>query len=139
MAAWFLRQVGLQSDELGVFTDRLLTAFQSGLPVNHPADGQWYATLDAIDSEDNQVAAVVRLSRRRPDGTRKVRRGMVDVEERNRTLFAEPTSTASPASSDLLVTYSFPLLFSLERNLELFREFAGKELGRLRTEVASKD
>src|SRR5438093_2975701 len=53
LAAWFLRQVGLQSDDLEGFTNRLLAAFCPGLPVNHPAGALWFATLDAIDSDDN--------------------------------------------------------------------------------------
>lgn len=129
---WLLGLVGLNSVGLGAFADRLAAAFRPGLEVAHSVPGTWFATLDVIDPEDNQVAALVRLSRRRPEAPQEVHRGIVDVEERNRKLFAEPASDAPRADADLLLTYSFPLLLSLDQNLELFREFAGNELGRLR-------
>lgn len=132
LAGWLLGLVGLNTSSLDEFADRLAVAFRSGLEVTHPASGVWFATLDAIAPEDNQVAALVRLSSERPERPREVRRGVVDVEERNRELFAEPARVALPADEDLLLTYSFPLLLSLDQNLELFREFAGNELGRLR-------
>ncbi len=106
--------------------------FESGVSVTHDGAGQWFATLDVIDIEDNQVAALVRLSRVRPEGTREVLRGMVDVEERNRKLFADRSSSSPLTDADLLLTYSFPLLLSVDQNLRLFREFAANELGRLR-------
>jgi hypothetical protein len=61
---------------------------------------------------------------------------MVAVEQRNRRVFAEPTAAAG--ESDLLLVYSFPLLVSLDKNLELFREFSGKERGRLRGTAPGK-
>jgi len=139
LTGWLLDLVGLNPSGLAAFTDRLVAAFRTGLPVTHSVAGQWFATLEAIDPEDNQVAALVRLSRHRPEIPREVRRGMVDVEERNRVLFAEPAPLPPSADADLLLTYSFPLLLSHDQNLELFREFAGHELSRLRSEAAGTD
>jgi hypothetical protein len=134
LAGWLWDLAGRSRGGLSEFSDRLLAAFRSGVSVTHDAAGQWFATLDVIDPEDNQLAALVRLSRVRPDGTRDVRRGMVDVEERNRKLFADRSSTSSPTDADLLLMYSFPLLLSVDQDLQLFREFAANELGRLRPE-----
>ncbi len=138
LVAWLLSRVGRDGGGPRAFAERLSAAFRSGLPVSHPADGQWFATLDAIEPEDNQAAALVRLSHRRPEAPREVRRGMIDVEERGRKLFAQPTSTPAAADADLLLTHSFSPLLSLDQNLELFREFAANELGRLRGKAASK-
>ena len=60
LAGWLLGLVGLNPVGLGAFAEGLLAAFRSGLAVTHPVAGQWFATLDAIDPEDNQVAALVR-------------------------------------------------------------------------------
>ncbi len=138
LVAWLLSRVGLNPGGGRVFADRLSAAFRSGLSVNHPADGPWFAALDAIDPDDNQAAALVRLSHRLPETPREIQRGMVDVEERNRELFAESASTIAPEDADLLLTYSFSPLLSLDQNLELFREFAANELGRLRAREANK-
>ena len=61
-AGWLIRQLELNSDGLPVFTDSLLKAFRPGFPISHPFAGEWFATLDAIDREDKQVAALIRLS-----------------------------------------------------------------------------
>ena len=45
-----------------------------------------------------------------------------------------PDAALPAQTMDVLLTYSFPLLLSVEQNLQLFREFAGNELGRLRAE-----
>ena len=63
---------------------------------------------------------------------------MVDVEERGRKLFAESGAAFPSSDADLLLTYSFSLLLSFDQNLELFREFAGNELGRLRAKAVNK-
>jgi hypothetical protein len=133
LAGWLLGLIRRNPDGLRAFADHLVAAFRPGFEVGHRASGAWFATLDAIDPEDNQVAALVRLSRQslKTNGPWEVRQGMVDVEERDRKLFSEPDESVG-ADADLLLTYSFPLLLSLDQNLELFREFAGNELSRLR-------
>jgi len=140
LVSWVLQQIGLKPDGLPAFTDALLRAFRPAFRIPHPNTGEWFATLDTIDPQDNQVAAVVRLSRQQPRETREVRSGMVAFEERGRKLFSEPASTNSPADSDLLLAYSFVLFFSIEDNLKLFGEFARNEIGRLRgtSETANK-
>lgn len=116
-----------ESGGLTVFADKLEAAFSNGIEVSHPVAGTWFSTLDTIHPEDSQVAALVRLSHDRPDAPRPASRGMVATTHEQREL------TVPPPDADLLVTYSFPLLFSVERNLDLFREFAQNELGRLRS------
>lgn len=139
VAGWFLGLVGLNPQGLGAFAGQLAAVFRPGFPVTQPAAGTWFATLDAVDPEDNQVAALVRLSRHKPSDPRPdPRRGMVDVEEEERELVVQTEPAGPPAGADLVLTYSFPLLFPLDRNLELFREFAGNELGRLRADPAAK-
>jgi hypothetical protein len=132
--------VGQRPARLSKFALQLEAAFQPWLELTEPAPAEWFATLDVLSPHDNQVAAVVKLSHQRPSGDRtpKVRRGTVEVEERNRKLFAEPVPTASSANADLLLTYSFPLFLSLNKNLDLFREFASNELCRLRGESTSE-
>jgi hypothetical protein len=115
---------------LATFSDRLAAAFSDTVEISHPLAGTWYATLDTIHPEDNQVAALVRLSSSRPAAPRPVARGTVAISHAQREL------TTPAADADLLVTYSFPLLLSVERNLSLFREFALNELGRLRSRTA---
>ncbi|HTU20936.1 MAG TPA: hypothetical protein VMG10_22985 [Gemmataceae bacterium] len=132
LVSWVLQQIGLKSDGLPAFTDALLRAFRPAFRIPHPDAGEWFATLDTVDPQDNQVAALVRLSRQQPREAREVRSGMIAFEERGRKLFAEPASTNCPADSHLLLAYSFVLVFSLEDNLRLFREFAMNEIGRLR-------
>ena len=129
---WLLRQLVGESDDLADFTDSLLNVFRPGYPVTHPTAGQWHATLDAIDPEDSQVAALVRLSRQRPPAPREPRTGIVTFGERGRELFAEPASVNGPGDMDLLLTFSFLLELPLEENISLFREFASNEIGRLR-------
>lgn len=130
---WVRSLVGRKPRELVAFTDRLVTAFQLGIEVTLTESGPRFATLDAIDPGDNQVAALVRLSRNRPKENRsEIRRGMVDLEERDRELFTDSSSAASVEEGDLLLTYSFPLLISVEQNLDLFGEFARNQLIRLR-------
>ncbi len=132
LVGWVLHQIGLKSDAHSAFTDSLLRAFQPSLIVHHPKMGEWFATLDAIDPADNQVSALVRLTRQQPVQPREVRTGMVAFEERGRKLFADPTSPSRLGDADLLLSYSFTPLFSLDDNLKLFREFATNEIGRLR-------
>jgi hypothetical protein len=116
-----------EPDGLATFSDKLIAAFSAGVEVSHPLAGTWFATLDTIHPEDNQVAALVRLSDSRPEAPRPVTRGTVAISHAQREI------TIRSPDADLLVTYSFPLLFSVERNLSLFREFAHNELGRLRS------
>lgn len=132
LAFWLMNRIGLNRDGLTTFAEQLLTSFQVGLLVIDPDNRLWYATLDAIDPEDNQVAALVRLSIHPPKGNCTVRRGMVDDEVRNEEVTFVKASSSSATDSDLLLTYSFPLLLTLQENLDLFREFARNELGRLR-------
>jgi hypothetical protein len=120
------------SGGLASFTDSLISAFGNGVEITHPRAGTWFATLDTIHAEDSQVAALVRLSHGRPgtprpESPRPVTHGMVFIAHEQREL------TVPPPDADLILTYSFPLLFSVERNLRLFREFAHNELGRLRS------
>jgi hypothetical protein len=131
-ARWFIRRLERNSDGLPVSTDSLLQAFRTGFPITHLVAGKWFATLEAIDCEDNQVAALVRLSRLSPLAPAEPRRGMVALEERGRQLFVAPASANHAGNVDLLLVYTFPLLLPLEKNLSLFREFAGNEIGRLR-------
>lgn len=124
------RLLGLVRPEpggLAAFADKLIAAFGDGIEISHPLAGSWFAALDTIHAEDNQVAALVRLSPGRPDASRPVSRGMVTTMHEQRVL------TVPAPNADLVLTYSFPLIFSVERNLALFREFAHNELGRLRS------
>jgi hypothetical protein len=139
LVGWLLHLVGPSPRGLGELTEWLLAAFQRRLPVSDPEAGQWYATLDAIDPADNQVAAWVRLSRNHPPKVVEVRRGLVDFEEPNQGLYPIPAEVPQGEDHDLLLTYSFPILLSNDKNLELFRELAGNELRRLRMEAASKE
>lgn len=109
------------------FADRLAAAFGTGVEVSHPQAGTWFATLDAIHAEGSQVAALVRLSHGRPQAFRPVARGPMTIAHEQREL------TVPSPDADLVLTYSFPLLFSVEHNLSLFHEFAHNELGRLRS------
>lgn len=115
---------------LPAFADKLVAAFSNAVEVSHPLAGTWFATLDRIHAEDNQVAAQVRVSRSRPGVPRPVARETVTLMHEQREL------TIPSPEADLVLTYSFPLLFSVERNLKLFREFAHNELGRLRSDAS---
>lgn len=127
LAGRLLALVRPQPGGLAAFADSLVAAFSRGVQVSHPLAGTWFATLDTIHAEDNQVAAQVRVSRTRPEIPRPVTRGTVAIAHEQREL------TVPSPNADLVLTYSFPLLFSVERNLKLFREFAHNELGRLRS------
>ena len=131
-ANWLRDQVRPNAETLRLFTESLLKTFGPGLPIHVRGAGHWYATLDAIDRGDKQVAALVRLSSHRPTKTQEPRTAFVAFEERGRTLFDHPKSASLPADLDLLLTYSFPIVVSVEENLDLFREFATNELRRLR-------
>lgn len=136
LAGRLLSLISPHREGLDEFTEHLTAAFRHGVAVNHPGAGIWYSTLEVIAPEDNQVAARVRISRSASTGPRDPERGMIDLEERGRILFAEPIPVASSLDDDLLLRYSFPLVFSLEKNLKLFRKFASNELGRLRSQVS---
>ncbi|HEU4558737.1 MAG TPA: hypothetical protein VFS20_12845 [Longimicrobium sp.] len=132
VAGWLISLIGRHAAGLEAFADRLEAFFQPALVVTHPLAGTWFATLDAVLPEDRQVAALIRLSRHAPLQPRKALRGIIENEERERTLFAQPLPSAISQDQDLLLEYSFPQLFSPARNIQLFREFAENELGRLR-------
>lgn len=131
-AGWLISLIGHYSAGLEVFAERLEAFFQPALVVTHPLAGTWFATLDTVWPEDRQVAALVRLSRHAPSEPRRPLRGMIENEERDRPLFVRPLPSAVSRDDDLLLEYSFPQLFSPNRNIQLFREFAENELGRLR-------
>lgn len=116
-----------ESGGLAGFADKLIAAFGNGIEISHPLAGPWFATLDTVHPEDNQIAALVRLSPGHPGAPRPVSHGIVATVHEQREL------TIPAPDADLVFTYSFPLLFSIERNLSLFREFAHNELGRLRS------
>ena len=132
LARWLRGLVSGPVDGLEGFTSRILAVFAEGLPIQHEQAGVWYASLETINPADNQVAARVRLSRRRPDGREPVSRGVVSLGQRGRKLFADRAQPTNKADADLVLVYSFPAAFTVERNIDLFREFAGNELGRLR-------
>lgn len=129
---WVLQQIGLQSDPLRSFTESLLLSFRAGIPISHPEAGTWFATLDALDSRDKQVAAVVRVSRKQPTQPKEVSGRAVGFGQRGRKLFAEPVAVSQTNDADILLSYSFMPLFSLDENLRLFSEFVANEIGRLR-------
>jgi hypothetical protein len=132
LVEWVLRRIGPRSDPLRDFTESLLSRFRSGIPISHPDAGVWFATLDAIDSRDKQVAAVVRVSRTRPTEPKEVPVRVAGFGRRGRKLFDEPAAAPQTNDADILLSYSFMLLFSLEDNLRLFGEFVTNEIGRLR-------
>jgi len=115
------------------FADELTAAFQPGFEVRHPTLGTtWFATLDVIDSCDNQVAALVRLSRQPAQQQKSVRRGSVFLPEQELVSTPGGSQQGSDANEDLVLRYTFPLLFTVRHNLKLWKEFAANELGRLR-------
>jgi len=128
--AWLLRMIRSKPEALAGYAEQLKGSFESGLAVIHPNEGKWFATLDEFHAEDNQVAALVRLSQSRPLKRREVREGSLNIGERDRTLFSEQPNRS--ADTNLLLRYSFPTILPLDRNLRLFTEFAMNELGRLR-------
>jgi hypothetical protein len=116
-----------------LFIDELTAAFQSGFEVQHPTLGTaWFATLDVIDPSDNQVASIVRLSRQPAQQQHSVRRDSVFLPEQERVSTPADSRQGSNLGEDLVLRYTFPLLFTVSRNLKLFKEFATNELGRLR-------
>jgi hypothetical protein len=129
---WVLQQIGLQSDPLRSFTESLLSRFRSGIEISHPDAGMWFATLDAFDSRDKQVAAVVRVSRKQPTQPKEVSGRVVGFGQRGRKLFSEPFAASQTNDADILLSYSFMPLFSLDDNLRHFDEFVTNEIGRLR-------
>ncbi len=128
---WVRQQIGLQSDPLLGFTEGLLSRFRTGIEIPHPCTGTWFATIDALNSRDEQVAAVVRVSRNRSTPPKDVSGRMVGFGQRGRIRFAEPVG-AQAIDADILLAYSFMPLFSLDGNLRLFVEFVTNEIGRLR-------
>jgi hypothetical protein len=123
--------IGGGSARLESFTRELEESFQPALVITHPLAGRWFAMLETLEPEDNQVGAVLRLSRHAPPEPRKPVRGTAENEERDRELFARPVPGARSSDDDVVLAYSFPLLLSAPRNVQLFREFATNELGRL--------
>jgi hypothetical protein len=128
-----LGYAGFGQRSVDEFANELTAAFQPGLEVRHPILGTtWFATLDVIDSGDNQVAALVRLSRQPAQQQQSVRRGSVLLPEQERVSTPDGSRQGSDPNEDLVLRYSFPLLFTVGRNLKLWKEFAANELGRLR-------
>jgi hypothetical protein len=134
LLSYFLSIVGYQScNRLDELAENLIGSFQNGMTICHPKGGEWFATLDAINPADNEVASLVRLSLSRSQPPKEVLRGMTDIEERGRELFTKPFRSHASENDDLLLTYSFPGGVPYQQNLDLFQEFARNELLRLRT------
>lgn len=128
-----LGYAGFVQRSVDEFTDELTAAFQRGFEVRHPTLGTtWFATLDAIDSGDNQVAALVRLSRQPAQQQQSPSRGSLLLAEQERVSTPDGSRQGSDPNEDLVLRYTFPLLLTVGRNLKLWKEFATNELGRLR-------
>ena len=128
-----LGYAGFVQRSVDEFADELTAAFQPGFEVRHPTLGTtWFATLDVIDLCDNQVAALVRLSRQPGQQQQSVRRGLLFLPELERVSTPGGSQQGPAPNEDLVLRYTFPLLFTVGRNLKLWNEFAANELGRLR-------
>jgi len=128
-----LGYAGFVQRNVDQFADELTAAFQPGFEVRHPTLGTtWFATLDVIEPGDNQVAALVRLSRQPAQQQQSVRRAAVFLPEQERVSTPGGSQQGFDPNEDLVLRYTFPLLFTVTHNLRLWREFAANELGRLR-------
>jgi len=128
-----LGYAGFVQRSMDQFADELTAAFQPGFEVRHPTLGTiWFATLDVIEPGDNQVAVVVRLSRQPAQQQQSVRRASVFLPEQERVSSPGGSQQGFDPNEDLVLRYTFPLLFTVRHNLRLWKEFAANELGRLR-------
>jgi len=120
--------------DLAKFAKDLKIQFERGVEVHDRQSRTWFATLDAIHADDNEVSTLVRLSRHRPEAAHEVRNGPISFEERGRRVYATPGEIGLDSRNDLVLMYSFAMFDPLPDELKVFREFAQNELERLRSE-----
>jgi hypothetical protein len=120
------------NDVLSSFADKLVAQFAHGLSVRHPKQGTWFATLDAVLPDDNQVTARIRLCIHKPSEPKMPEFKNPLSDNRSRKPFQDEAFTAPTKTTDLVMVYCFLLVLSVDDNVRAFQEFASNELGRLR-------
>ncbi len=121
------------------FVDEILGRLQTGVELDDPAIGKWYATAEAADwgdSRQNDRVGVRFLLSRQPRDTGPI---VTSTALQKPQRYDRDLSQPVPTSDNLHLIYNVSSIISISTNIELFKYFSISQIKRLRTNSSAGD